>query len=219
MADLPSPFHYVSGLSNFRSLGSHPIPSLPGHTTTPSLVFRSAEPSRLTPTGTTALQSLRIARVYDLRSLVEIRRHAATIREWQGAERIFAPVFLDEDYGPEAIALRYKNYSAEGTEGFVQAYRSIWETGTGPIAAVLNDLAREKPEPILIHCTAGKDRTGVLCAIILALCGVDDETIANEYSLTEVGLAEFKDELLSSLLKNPTLKDNPEGAQRMLGAR
>ncbi|KAF4444506.1 hypothetical protein FALBO_17225, partial [Fusarium albosuccineum] len=202
-------------------LGGHPIPisSRPGHTIKPGLVFRSAEPSRLTADGETALQDLKISHVYDLRSRIELERFNSAAREWPGAERVFVPVFLDEDYGPAAIALRHQNYTAEGTEGFVEVYRSIWETGTKPINIILSHLAKPDPTPLLIHCTAGKDRTGVICAFILSICGVDDQTIAHEYSLTEAGLGDFKDELMASLMKNPELQGDLEGARRMLGAQ
>lgn len=66
-------------------------------------------------------QQLGIRLVYDLRSAVEIARgldskNGFPIREWEGSERKFVPVFLDQDYSPEALALRYKNYAAESAE-------------------------------------------------------------------------------------------------------
>ena len=39
--------------------------------------------------------------------------------------------------------------------------------------------------PVVVHCMAGKDRTGVVCALTLALLGVSDEDIAADYALTE----------------------------------
>ncbi|KAH7236346.1 protein-tyrosine phosphatase-like protein [Fusarium tricinctum] len=221
MTDLGPPFLPVSGLPNFRDLGGrpHPIPSRPGYTIKSGLVFRSAEPSRLTEDGVSALQDLKISHVYDLRSRTEIERYATGTREWPGAQRVFTPVFLDKDYGPEAIALRFQNYTAEGSQGFVKAYQDIWETGTGSINTILSHLAKPDPSPLLIHCTAGKDRTGVICAFILSICGVDDQTIAREYSLTEVGLGDFGEELLAAVMKSPELEANPEGARRLLGAK
>jgi protein tyrosine/serine phosphatase len=72
---------------------------------------------------------------------------------------------------------------------------------------------------MIIHCTAGKDRTGVICALILSICGVSDETVAYEYSLTEEGLAELKDTLIAQLLGNPALENNEKGAINMISAR
>ncbi|KAF5017686.1 hypothetical protein F66182_10360 [Fusarium sp. NRRL 66182] len=221
MANLDLPFHPISGLANFRDLGGRPLPiaSRPGHTIKSGIVFRSAEPSRLTEDGVSALQDLNISHVYDLRSQPEIERFAAGVREWPGAQRVFAPVFLEDDYGPEAIAVRFQQYTAEGSEGFVQAYRRIWEAGTASVNTILSHLAKPDASPVLIHCTAGKDRTGILCAFILSICGVDDQTIAREYALTEIGLGDFKEELLAKVMESPELKANPEGARRLLGAK
>lgn len=221
MSDLGPPFHHIPGLPNFRDLGGHPIPiaSRPGCTIRPGVVFRSADPAGVTDEGVSTLQDLKISHVYDLRSRPEIERYSSAIREWPGAERVFVPVFMDQDYSPEAIALRYQNYTAEGHEGFTEAYRSIWESGIGPINTILSHLAKPDPSPLLVHCTAGKDRTGVVCAFILSICGVDDETIAREYSLTEAGLGDFREQLLNAVLKSPELQGNPEGAKRMLGAK
>jgi hypothetical protein len=61
--------------------------------------------------------------------------------------------------------------------------------------------------------------------LILSLCGVDDETVAREYELTELGLAARKDEFVAHLLKVAEsmniepMKGNPEAAKRMVGAR
>ena len=78
---------------------------------------------------------------------------------------------------------------------------------------------RDKPqEPCLVHCTAGKDRTGILVALILQLVGVEDHVIAEEYALTEVGLAAWKDIILKHLMKDMG-EEGKEGAERMIGAR
>lgn len=119
---LPSPpFHAIPGLPNFRDAGGYPINAQPGRILRPGVVFRSAEPSRLTDDGVACLQDLGITHVYDLRSAIELKRLALAgancdVREWPGAQRVFVPVFRDQDYGPEAIALRYRNYSSNGTE-------------------------------------------------------------------------------------------------------
>lgn len=75
------------------------------------------------------------------------------------------------------------------------------------------------PPPVLIHCTAGKDRTGVIVALVLSLCGVSDDVIAYEYNLTEIGLASRHEELMQHLLNNPSMKGNLEGVRRMIGAQ
>lgn len=81
-------------------------------------------------------------------------------------------------------------------------------------------LAHRPSEPLVIHCTAGKDRTGVLCALILSLCGVTDEIVAQEYQLTEVGFPPaWREQIIQRLSKDPAFKDNPEGVENMCGSK
>lgn len=70
-----------------------------------------------------------------------------------------------------------------------------------------------------MHCTAGKDRTGVLVALVLALAGVEDEVIAKEYALTELGLAQWKEMIVGYLSQDLAMHGGREGAERMIGAR
>lgn len=87
------------------------------------VLFRSAE---IGHEGGEALRRLGITRVFDLRSAVESGTpgyrvaHGETAapvlpESWEGIDRVWLPVFLDQDYSPEAIAIRFQKYS-NGTE-------------------------------------------------------------------------------------------------------
>jgi hypothetical protein len=104
-------------------------------------------------------------------------------------------------------------------QGFTRAYADILESAPPSYKQILLHLANEPSKPLIIHCTGGKDRTGVICALILSLCGVDDETIAYEYSLTEIGMAGFKKEVIARLLASPFFEGNEKGAKNMISAR
>jgi protein tyrosine/serine phosphatase len=71
---------------------------------------------------------------------------------------------------------------------------------------------------MLVHCSAGKDRTGTFAALVLSLVGADDEDIAREYSLTEVGLAEWKPQIVEYLMHSGAF-ERREDAEKMAGAR
>ncbi|KAI0838080.1 tyrosine phosphatase family-domain-containing protein [Hypoxylon sp. FL0890] len=235
--ELPSPpFHPIPGLPNFRDIGGYPVGGSPQDGSNArhkvvrrGLIYRSSEPSKVTEDGVSKLKSLGIEKVYDLRSAVEIEAGQRDgfgwkVKEIDGARREFVPVFLDQDYSPEALALRYKNYSSESAEGFIAAYHDILEAAASPtnsyrpFKTILEHLASPSPAPCLIHCTAGKDRTGVICGLILSLCGVDDEIVAHEYSLTDLGLKERHAELIKHLMSNPSLRD-PVAAKRMVSSQ
>lgn len=127
----------------------------------------------------------------------------------EGITRWFTPVYEEEDYGPVALATKLEWYtSAQATsdklpyaysEGFVNAYRDIATHATrsdknnAAYPTILRQIIANPHEPLVFHCTAGKDRTGVLAALLLRLAGVDDETIAWEYALTEPGLGSWRD--------------------------
>lgn len=181
---IPSPpfITTIPGLANLRDVGGYPIrssPSLcssgPRKIVKRGILYRAAEPSSVGDAGAKILTStngdgLGISHIYDLRSLVELTKKPVHEAEWNAngrAERVFVPVFLDKDYSPEAMALRFKNYS-DGPEGFVLAYESILDSAAdpdnafAPVRTILEHLGRETPEqvtPCLVHCTAGKDRT------------------------------------------------------------
>jgi protein tyrosine/serine phosphatase len=72
-----------------------------------------------------------------------------------------------------------------------------------------------------VHCTGGKDRTGVIAALLLVVAGVaDPNVVAEEYALTEIGFdPAVRAAYVESLLKNPTAKGNRAGVERMLSAK
>lgn len=107
--------------------------------------------------------------------------------------------------------------------GFLEAYKNILLAASSndkPYEKILAHLtSSDSPAPILLHCTAGKDRTGVLCALILSLCGVDNEAVVAEYHLTDTGLQSRHQELMDFLMRDPALANNRAGAARMISAK
>jgi protein-tyrosine phosphatase len=228
---LPSPpFLDIQGVPNFRTLGYWPIPPTTRTTSTghplsirPNFIYRCAQPSSITHTGIHAVNSLGIKTFYDLRSGPELAKLAALtpINEIPGTERVFCPVYKDEDYSPEKLAVKYKMYVHKGgPEGFVNAYRDILKHGGPAYKTIFTHILEKPDEPFVVHCTAGKDRTGVVCALILRLAGVSDEDIATEYSLTEKGLGSWRDTIIEKLSEDTKLQGvDREGVENMVGAR
>ncbi|KAI0176488.1 tyrosine phosphatase [Hypoxylon sp. FL1284] len=222
------PFIGIPGVLNFRDIGGYPISSLPGKMIRQGIVFRSSQPAKADDEAVERIRQLGIKQVYDLRSPHEFingSSHNPPVREWEGIEKVFAPVFLDEDYSPEAVAIRNQSFGS-GPEGFAKVYMDILASASSPsnkarpFAKILSHLASDaSPAPLLIHCSAGKDRTGIICALILSLCGVEDEGVAIDYSLTDVGLRPLHETIISNLMKDAAFIGNPNGARRMVLAQ
>ena len=61
-------------------------------------------------------------------------------------------------------------------------YLDLIEEGASGLVATLRVIAQEESAPVVVHCVAGKDRTGVVCALTLSLLGVSDDDIATDYA-------------------------------------
>ncbi|TVY38730.1 hypothetical protein LOCC1_G005029, partial [Lachnellula occidentalis] len=101
-------------------------------------------------------------------------------------------------------------YAREGRdEGIVTAFLSILAHGALPAfrPILLHLAATPAPEPCLVHCTTGNNRSGVFTGILLSLLGVSAEVVAREYALSEVGLRGGRDAVVERLLGNPRFRE------------
>ena len=214
---LTAPFLDVPNIHNFRGLSDLSLPA--GRRVRPAYLFRSAEPSPITTAGISQVAALGITHVYDLRSLSEIERNKAQtpVTEIPGTTRVFAPVFGPAS--PYDHHRRMNMYGREGNSGFVEAYEEILDVGTPAYRTVFTHIRDRPASGLLVHCTAGKDRTGVVVALVLDLAGVEPDRIADEYALTEAGLVEWHPRIIEALLKDPALGGDPESVRRMVSAK
>lgn len=222
MSALPSsPFITLVGIHNFRDLGGYPVSTIPCKSVRSNIIFRYIEPAQITRNGMQTLRSLSVTTFFGLRSGPEIEKMKARspVVEIEGIDHVFVPVFADQDYSPEQITLRDKHYASSGTGGVTRAYQDILRSAPRSYLHVLLHLAEKSEQPCVIYCTAGKDRTGVLGALILELAGVGKDTIAQEYALTELGLEAWRPTGVEHPLQNPALEGRREGALNMVSAR
>ncbi|KAH9850816.1 protein-tyrosine phosphatase-like protein [Lenzites betulinus] len=212
------PFVSVDGVVNVRDLGPYPT-SHPGLVTKPGTAYRSGEVSHITPEGMQKLKDLGVTTIYDLRSDTEMVRYGTPIPAVDGIEVVHIPVFKTEDYSPESMAKRFELYASGKIEAFMILYSQILNSA-GPAFGVVLRHIRDRPNsPCLFHCTAGKDRTGILAALLLKLAGVDDETIARDYALTRVGREPAREMIMKRLSNVPYFATNTEAALNMFSSR
>jgi len=156
---------------NFRDLGG--IRTGDGRAVRAGRVFRSNGLFDLTGEDFAALQlRCRLRTVIDLRGPLEAGRDRAGPLAGGGLRTMRLPLLDEEHQQPGVIPdvlLRYQGYlSAAG----------------GSIVQALEIIADDAAHPVLFHCTAGKDRTGVLAAVLLGCLGVPAEAIMADYSAT-----------------------------------
>ncbi|KAF8524586.1 protein-tyrosine phosphatase-like protein [Hysterangium stoloniferum] len=214
------PFVTIDGVSNVRTLGDYPSTTYPGQLTKPNFAFRAAEVSGITALGKAQLESLGIKKVFDLRSDIELEKFGTPVPELTAhIEILRVPVFKKEDYSPEMVARRYRLYASGKTEAFMELYSQILDNAIMAYGTIFKHIRDHPNEAFIFHCTAGKDRTGVLAALILKLSGVDNETIVRDYSLTLVGRALQREMIMERLSKEPIFAENKEAAFNLLSSR
>lgn len=115
---------------------------------------------------------------------------------------------------------------ADEADYLAARYLDMLETGPAAIAGTMQLLADTASLPLVFHCAAGKDRTGVTAALILSVLGVDDDTIASDYSLSSTATAQFiewlraeRPEAVADLESAPTafLASPADAMHRFLG--
>lgn len=186
----------LEGCFNFRDLGGYPVAG--GRRVRWRLLYRSDALHHLTQRDVELLQEeLRIGHIVDLRSSAEVASEGQGLLA-SGPARIHHLPLYD---GP----------SAEGREraeslSLADRYFLMADFARKPIVRVLETLAGSDA-PAVYHCAAGKDRTGVISAVLLGLLEVPDEIIVADYAASQEQLDAIVDRLMGA-----------EGYQTMLEA-
>ena len=124
------------------------------------------------------LESLGIRRVIDLRSPGEVEE-AGEIGLPPSVQRIHQP-FLP------SIENRRFQPSERSARATGERYHEYLLEGRASVAAVLAELSSARSRPTLVHCFAGRDRTGIVISCLLSLLGVPDDVIARDYAESSV---------------------------------
>ncbi|KAJ6028006.1 hypothetical protein N7540_003582 [Penicillium herquei] len=204
------PFVTLPGVSNFRDL-SHDNDLRPG------FAYRSGNLSDISGEGKSIMSSeLGITTIFDLRNQTE--RERAPSPEIDGIEIIWMP------YGARPATLNLRDFSKEdqGATGFVKMYTGILNAATPIFTEVFTHIRDEPNYPFIFHCSAGKDRTGVLSALILLLIGQSHRVIIDDYMLTRVGLESVRENLSRALgirLDSDCLSPEANGMVEISGVR
>ncbi len=174
----------MEAVHNFRDLGGYELGD--GRVTRFGKLFRSDGLYRATDQDIETFDALGLRTVIDLRSSGEldqngvfpVDRHPVGFHHlpildatWMQSDR---PTFSDDERGT--------------IDFLVWAYRQMLDHGGDQLAHAMQVLVVPESMPAVFHCAAGKDRTGVLTALILGALGVHDEVIVADYALTLDGM-------------------------------
>ena len=156
----------LSSTSNTRELGGHPLAG--GGETQIDRIWRSDAPVTPDPADVQTLLAHRITTVIDLRTGQEAVRHPCTLAREEGFRYHHVPITTGS-VPPETLA---------------DVPYSYLQIAASPETAEVLRLIAAADSGVLFCCTAGKDRTGVISALLLLACGVDRQTIVDDYVLS-----------------------------------
>ena len=157
----------IEGSWNVRDLGGYP--TIDGKMTRWRVVLRAGDLAQVSPVGQQALVDHGVKTIIDLRDWNEVRDYPDVFAQSPSVTYRHLPVQDDVESG-SSIRLD-------------DLYRSFVDTCQTNLSTVVSTIAESTPG-VLIHCYAGKDRTGVVSALLLGAVGVPDEVIAEDYALT-----------------------------------
>lgn len=169
----------LQGGVNFRDIGGYLTED--GKRVKWGWVYRSATLSELTADDLEALQRLNIKTICDLRQPREATADPDKVPV--GAEYLNLPIVTESrnQRRLEAMLLRPHLLNEMLRETYTQ---SILDESGHIYSQIFRRLADPENLPMIIHCTAGKDRTGVSIMLLLLALGVPEETVLVDYSLT-----------------------------------
>jgi protein-tyrosine phosphatase len=174
----------LEGAVNFRDLGGYATDH--GRHTRWRVLFRADGLGELTVDDLAIMRELGIRTVVDLRSGHEVEQSRFDV----DAHPVDFHHFPFIDALPDAGAF-------DRAPGFLaKQYTEMLDGASSQIAGALLALAAEDAQPAVFHCTAGKDRTGLLSALILALVGVPEETVIADYALSGEAMARLQAKLV-----------------------
>ncbi|HEY5774815.1 MAG TPA: tyrosine-protein phosphatase [Xanthomonadales bacterium] len=195
---------HLKGTTNTRDIGGYQNSAM--GTLRWGQIIRSDNLSRLTTGDFQKLEEIGIKTVIDLRTQKE---HDQSPTVWTGDKppRFFHFPVGDSDndwFTAQRKMMKRNRFSQEQSlEHMIEGYRMIAEEGASSYRKLMEIVLDESNWPVLIHCSAGKDRSGIAVALILESLNIDRETIMEEYLLTnEISRIEEKAVFLSKESKS-----------------
>ena len=165
------------GCFNFRDIGGYLTKE--GKKIKKGIYFRTGRQDRMSEKDLAELKNLKISTQIDLRKPEEILDQGKGPLENMGADYINIPIIPDG--GSDQLSRLVGDTGISG-----KRYLGYLEFGPESWLKIFEILANKDSLPVVLHCTAGKDRTGVSTAFLLSVLGVDRDLIEADYKLTNL---------------------------------
>jgi len=162
----------IEGSWNVRDLGGYSTRD--GGVTRWRSVLRAGNLDQVSPVGQQALIDYGVKTIIDLRDVNEVRDYPDVFAESTLVKYRHLPVVHTDS---PVIQVRLDEY-----------YRKYLDTCHANLGMIIGAVAESEPG-VLVHCFAGKDRTGIVSALLLSVVGVPDEVVAEDYALTSGRIA------------------------------
>jgi protein-tyrosine phosphatase len=213
----------IDGVANMRDLGG--LPTTDGGTTAWRRLIRSDNLQDLSPDAVDHLvESVGVRDIVDLRSETELHllgdgplRVLETLRHHHHSllpDRAFADRVQTEGETDTGLGSPWKKYDGRRDAGFwAEHYLGYLSERPDSVSAALDVIARSGGATI-VHCAAGKDRTGTVVAMALSVAGVPDEVIVEDYVLSDQRITRILDRLATHPVYGEALKSQPLDDQR-----
>ncbi len=196
------------GAHNFRDLGGYE--SALGGITRWGVVYRAGRLDGMTAADRAEFERLGIRTVYDLRRDDE---RAVAPDPWPNVHVCLMSKVLDGQPMPARGTLVERDH---GVQFMRLLYSGLLAHAGAEIGTLLRSIADAGALPAVFHCTAGKDRTGVVAALLLSWLGVDREVVLDDFELTDSYVRrEHHEEMFQRMLDRGM---GPEAAAGMLAA-
>ncbi|CAH0035922.1 unnamed protein product [Clonostachys rhizophaga] len=191
------PFVALPGSFNVRDVGAYSA----GYVK-PRVIFRSGMLDNIPEASWPILRSeLGLSKIYDFRRADEVR---VPLCNTDGIDVISCPYNDGSKDAPDFVSAVFAiSNSATVDKAYADLYDVILRGHVSGYKQVFEKLKTAKEDDaVLFHCTAGKDRTGIMTALIFDLVGAPNDVIANEYALTRIGLEPHREKFLPHIIKS-----------------
>ena len=178
---------------NVRDLGGYPTKS--GQMTAYGHFLRADAPNRLSDADLHKLLEYPVTTVIDLRSPSENNEEQYRLRNNPNVDYFNIPL-LGFDMMASIMAM---NETDDPYIAIPDLYIRLLDKACEPIGKVMTRLAGAKPGTCMFHCTHGKDRTGIISALLLLLADVNDEDIIANYQVSATYLKPWFDTFIADL--------------------